>query len=292
VVGDSLVELGRYDEAFDAYQRMVDLAPGLASYSRAAYALELQGDVTGARRSLELALGEAVTPADMSFAHHSLGELAWNNGDIGSARAHYEEATRLDPSFVPPSAGVARVHAATGETELATREWREVVNRSPLPEYVAELGNLYVTLGRPQEAEDQFSLLDAQRRLLRANGVNVDLDLALFSADHAVDLPAGLEAAESEWSRRRSIHVADALAWQLHAHGRHAEALVLADQALRLGTGNASFLYHRGMIHQALGHLAAARADLEQALATNPNFSSLGARQASQALAGLEARSS
>ena len=58
--GDALVELGRYDEAFTAYQRAVELAPGLASYTRAAYALDLQGDVAGAARSLELALGGRV----------------------------------------------------------------------------------------------------------------------------------------------------------------------------------------------------------------------------------------
>ena len=52
VIGDALLELGRYDDAFAAYQRMVDLAPGLASYTRASYALDLQGDVDGARRTL------------------------------------------------------------------------------------------------------------------------------------------------------------------------------------------------------------------------------------------------
>ena len=289
VVGDSLVELGRYDEAFDAYQRMVDLRPGLASYTRAAYALELQGDVPGARRTLELALGEAVSPADMAFAHHALGELAWNNGDVDTARRRYEDAVRLDPSFVPPAAGLARVHAATDDPERAIREWGQVVNRSPLPEYVAELGNLYTSLGRRGEAADRFDLLDAQRQLLEASGVNVDLELALFSADHAVDLSGGLEAAQSEWRRRSSVHVADALAWQLHAHGRDTEALEMADQALRLGTRNAAFLYHRGMIQRSLGHVAAARADLEHALAINPNFSPLGARQASQALSELKA---
>jgi tetratricopeptide (TPR) repeat protein len=290
VVGDSLVELGRYDEAFDAYQRMVDLAPGLASYTRAAYALELQGDVPGAGRTLELALGESVTPAELSFAHHSLGELAWNHGDVGDAQLRYEQALRFDPANVASRAGLARVHAARGETGQAIDAWREVTGRAPLPEYVGDFGNLLLAAGRPEEAQDQFALIGAQRRLLRANGVNADLELALFSADHGVDLPAGLHAAEAEWRRRRSVHVADALAWQLHAAGRSGEALTLADEALRLGTGNASFLYHRGMIHQAVGDTVAARADLEAALATNPHFSPLGAARAAEALAALKAR--
>jgi tetratricopeptide (TPR) repeat protein len=287
VVGDALLELGRYDEAFAAYQKMVDLAPGVASYTRASYALELQGNVAGARRALELALGEAIAPKDLAFAHHSLGELAWNTGEVEAARRHYEEAIRLDPDLVPARAGVARLHAATGEGEQAAAEWEDVVARAPLPEYVAELGTLHLVAGRPAEAEAQFDLLDVQRRLLEANGVKTGLELALFSADHGVSLSDGLRAAREEWRRRQSIHVADALAWQLHAHGADAEALALADEALRLGTRNALFHFHRGMIQRSLGNSAAARRDFEAALSINPHFSLLHAPAAAQVLAEL-----
>lgn len=289
VMGDALVELGRYEEGFVAYQRMVDLAPGLASYTRAAYALELQGDVAGARRTLQLALGEVRAPKDRAFAHFSLAELAWNTGDSEEARRRYEESVELDPAFMAPLAGLARLHAATGAIPQALADWHDVLLRAPLPEYVGELGNLYKVNGQPAEAQRQFDLLEAQRRLLAANGVNGDLELALFSADHQVGLADGLAVARGEWSRRQSIHVADALAWQLHAHGRHAEALQMADQALRLGTRNALFHFHRGMIQRALGNDRAARADLEQAMVINPHFSILHAPTATRALADFDA---
>nr|MBA3718339.1 hypothetical protein [Actinomycetota bacterium] len=38
IVGDALIELGRYGEAFDSFDRMMELEPGLASYARASYA--------------------------------------------------------------------------------------------------------------------------------------------------------------------------------------------------------------------------------------------------------------
>ena len=286
--GDALVELGRYEDAFSAYQRAVELAPGLASYTRAAYALDLQGDVAGAARSLELALGDAFTPQDLAFANFSLGELAWNRGDLEGARRHYTRAAGADPTALGPKAGLARAAAASGSVDDAIARWREVVERGPLPEYVAELVNLYQVTGRAAEAQQQLDLLGAQRALLTANGVNGDLELALFSADHRVDLDQGLAAAQAEWVRRKSIHAADALAWQLHAHGRHVEALVLADQALRLGTPSALFHFHRGMIHQAIGDRAAARRDLTRALAINPHFSALHAPAAHEVLAGLD----
>jgi hypothetical protein len=53
VMGDALVELGRYDEAFVQIQRMVDLRPDLSSYARVSYARELQGDVVGAAETCD-----------------------------------------------------------------------------------------------------------------------------------------------------------------------------------------------------------------------------------------------
>jgi tetratricopeptide (TPR) repeat protein len=81
--------------------------------------------------------------------------------------------------------------------------------------------------------------------------------------------------------------VADALAWQLYANGRYDEALGYAEQAMRLGTRSASFLFHKGMIEQALGLDDAARQDLAAALEINPHFSILWAGRAAQTLASL-----
>ena len=48
LLGDVLMEQGRLEEAADAYQTMVDLKPGLQSYSRAAHLRWLKGDLPGA----------------------------------------------------------------------------------------------------------------------------------------------------------------------------------------------------------------------------------------------------
>src|SRR5438128_11285276 len=51
VIGDALVELGRYREAFAAYDRMGALKPRLASYARIGHASEVLGGVPGATRA-------------------------------------------------------------------------------------------------------------------------------------------------------------------------------------------------------------------------------------------------
>ena len=48
LLGDALMEQGRLTEAAAAYQRMVDLKPFYQSYTRAAHARWMRGDLDGA----------------------------------------------------------------------------------------------------------------------------------------------------------------------------------------------------------------------------------------------------
>ena len=103
---------------------MVDLRPDLASYSRVSYLRELHGDVDGAAAALESAAQLAGSPSEAAFAAYQLGELRWNAGDLAAATEAYERAAKLDPTFVPPAAALARVHAATGDAAIAAPSTR------------------------------------------------------------------------------------------------------------------------------------------------------------------------
>src|SRR5919106_4306867 len=55
-LGDALLNLGRYESAFAAYDRMAKLSPGIPSYARVAHARELLGRTSAAVEAYELAL--------------------------------------------------------------------------------------------------------------------------------------------------------------------------------------------------------------------------------------------
>ncbi|WP_240102644.1 lipopolysaccharide assembly protein LapB [Streptomyces sp. MUM 16J] len=287
---DALVELGRYSEAAEAAETADARKPGVPVFTRYAYVHELRGDVTTARRVLKQALSAATSPGDTAYVAAQLGLLAWNQGDYKSALTSYARALAADDDYLPALEGRARAQAATGDRDTAIKGMEAVVSRYPLPRPLVELGELYEARGAAGDrakAQRQYALVDAWIALARANGVDADLDTAMAAADHG-DRAAALRAARAEWTRRHSVHTADALAWALHVNGRDGEALPYARTATATGYRNAAFLYHRGVIELATGHRTAGRASLTSALKLNPGFSPLGATRARKALEGAQ----
>ena len=277
---DGLVELGRYADSRKVLDRLLRLRPGVDSFSRASYALELQGDVDGARAALERALGVAQAPADQAFVDYYLGELAWNSGDTAAAARSYDDALTADPAYVPPLAGRARAKAARGDVEGALADYRAAVARQPQPGTLVELGELLEANGRTDEAEQQYAVVRATQQLYAASGQVVDAELALFEADHGDPAAAVRLAERAHTARPDSIIAQDAYAWALHAAGRDREALPLARAALRTGLRSASLSYHLGVVEDAVGDRAAAKKGLSRALELNPAWSPLHAPRA------------
>ena len=274
VLTDALTELGRYDEAADALQDMADVDPGYAALTRISYARELRGDVAGARQALTQALDTSPRSADAGFALHLLGELAWGyDGDIDAAAALWAQGLERDPSSLPLQAALARADASQGRTDEALAAYEQITGRVPVQQYLVEHAELLQSLGRDTEAADQLELVSVSNALLKSTGSVVDLEEALFEADHG-SAEAALAAAQAAYDARPdNVFTADALGWALHAAGRPEEALPYAEQSLSLGMRRASFLFHRGMVADALGRTDEARGLLQQALDVNPHFS-------------------
>jgi len=289
VVVDALTELGRYDEALVATQTMVDLRPDLASYSRVSYQRELHGQIDGAIVAMEQAYSASVgSPTEnREYLRVLLGQLQLLKGDLAGAEQIYRASLQAAPGFVWALNGLARVRAFQGDFDEAIELQQQAVDAIPLPEFVIALGEIQEAAGRTDEAQRSYELVGAIQQLFQANGVNVDLDLALFQANRGDDPAVAVELARRAYEREPNVKAADALAWALHADGQHDEARRYADEALRLGTPYGSFLYHAGMIAQAQGDTEAARDFLSRALEQDPYFSPLYAPRAQAALAEL-----
>ena len=288
VRSDALTELGRYDEARAAVQRLLDLSPtGVEALTRASYVFELRGDIVRAREMLEQAAEVALRPADQAFAHYYLGELAWNEGDFAAARAAYDVGLAADPTALSLMAGRAKVLAATGDVDGAAEDYRRVVARLPQPEFLVAFGELLESTGRTAEAEEQYAVVRATQQLFAANGQDVDTELALFEADHGTPAAAVASAEKAYAKRPDAVLTQDAYAWALHAAGRSEQALPIARAASRLGLRSPVLAYHLGAIEAAAGDEGAARRALQRALDLNPKFNPVQAPEASALLESL-----
>jgi tetratricopeptide (TPR) repeat protein len=283
---DAQTQLGHYSQAFAAVRRMNELRPGIPAFTRAEYVYELRGDVSSAVRILKTAREQASAASDIAFIDYYLGELAFNNGRPKAALRYAVEGLAADPTYYALIEGKAKAEAALGQQDAAVRDYLTVVSDVPQPEYVVEAGEFLESLGQTERAKEEYRLFSTENKLFESNGVTLDTDPTLFYADHGRPKLA-LQYGRIGIRIRPFIEMDDAYAWALHVNHRNQAALRYEDKAMALGTRNALFAFHAGMIHKALGHRAAAIRNLRRCLALNPAFSPLRAPVARHALVRL-----
>jgi tetratricopeptide (TPR) repeat protein len=292
ILGDALLEVGKYDEARDAYQRMMQLEDSLYSRSRLAGLKSFHGDPAGSITELEKAIAAgkgAKQPAEsIAWAEWQLGTDHFTLGDLAKAEAYYRQSLQSYPNYYRAQAGMAQVRGAQKRYDEAIDLYQKAISVLPMPEYVAALGDLYGKIGKPAQARQQYELVEYIGRLNALNQVLYNRELAYFYADHDIKLSESLELAHRELDYRKDIYAYDLLAWSLYKNGKAEEARDAIHEALKLGTQDAKLFFHAGMIYYRLGENEKARGFLARAISTNPQFHVLHAETAALTLKQLD----
>jgi tetratricopeptide (TPR) repeat protein len=273
LLGDAQLELGDYDAAERAYQKMVDLRPGMSSYSRAAFFRFVTGDAEGAIALMRQAIRMGSPAAEnTAWCLADLGNMLFKTGAIDEAEKTYRESLAAYSGYHPAWAGMGRVLAARERYKEAVEAFRSAQARVPLPEYAASLAKLYRRLGDAAQEKRQIAMLDLVDTLDKAGGeaANRSLALALADLDHK---PArALELATAELEVRRDVYTYDALAWALFKNGKNDEAAEAMRKALSQNTPEPAFHEHAARIYEALGLSSEARQQRDRMAALNPRF--------------------
>lgn len=256
VIVDAQVELGRYDDAASTLQTLLDIRPDLPALARTSYLRQLTGDLDGALAAIRQArtAGAGLT-AELAGVTAIEGDVLLLRGDFDAALTAYDDALRTVPDLTLATVGRARALAATGETATAIEELSALVDRRPTPEGATLLGELHAAEGGTADAAEAFALARTMYDLQAAAGQVVDLEAALFEADHG-DPTAAVELARAAYAERRTIFTADALAWSLHRAGRSDEALPFAEESVARGAPEASIRVHSAAVLAATGRTA------------------------------------
>ena len=280
VLGDGHLELGEYDAAFEAFDRMNAIKPNAAAYGRASYARELQGDRDGALRLMRMAAEAtpASDPESQAWHHSQIGFLLLDAGHLTEARRQFAYADHLFPGHPLALDGLARATAASGDFAKALELVRQRLESAPTPDDYALAGDLMQALGDGPGAERQYRLAEATWRA----DMPEPSRLARFLAVHHRDPDATVRLATNVWAVRKDIFTADALAWAHFQLGHVAEAQTFIRQALRTGSRDRTIRYHAAAIAARAGATGDARRLVREALDGLPHFDLVSASAASR----------
>ena len=254
LLGDSLMEQGKLDEAATAYQQMVNLRPDLHSYSRIAHLRWLKGDVEGAVEVMQMA-AHAASPLDAESAAWVYARLAAYQSQLG-ANAAVNQSLAVALEYQKDYAPALLQHGRQLLNEQKNTEAVEVLTRAaklnPLPEYLWALADALREAGRGHEAV----VVETE---LRKHGAAADeRSFALFLVTRGESPETALQLTERELETRRDIFSYDALAWSLVAAGRIPEAKRAMEHALAEGTEDARLFFHAAVIAMRAGQTDAA----------------------------------
>ena len=262
VIGDASLELGDYDRAFEAFDRMGQRRPGPPAYARVAYALEMRGELRDALETMRMAAAgtSAHDPEGQAWHYAQLGHLLLLEGRLGEAKRQFEHAAFTFENHPYALAGLARVKIAENDLVGALGLYERLHGYAQTPETAAMLGDLQARLGHAGRAEAFYIEAERLERDGWASEEPQPQALARFLAERGRNIPEAVRLAEEAVGRRHDILTMDALAWSYYKAGRLHEASIAADGAVRTGTRDPRILYHAAAIKKAVGDRPAAAA--------------------------------
>ncbi|MDQ3021211.1 MAG: tetratricopeptide repeat protein [Bacteroidota bacterium] len=277
VIVDAQIELGMYDEAIQSVQKMVNFRPDLSSFTRVSYMRELKGDTQGAIEAMKSAITAGSPIAEnTAWCRVQLGNLFYNKGDVETSEKIFQFIIKDFPDYIHGYGGMAKIKVNKKEYAEAIELYKKALEKNSLPEYLISLGDVYTLTGDKEKAEEQYQKVKFIITMFKEKGVDTDLELALFNADHNRNLKESLKDAEETLETgSKSIKVYHALAWTNYKLGNYDEAGKNIEQALKLGTKDPLMYFHAGKIYVKLGNKDKAKEYSDFALMINPYYETL-----------------
>jgi tetratricopeptide (TPR) repeat protein len=275
---DANVELGHYDEAVKACDKMISIRPDLRSYSRVAYLRQIYGDNRGAIDAMRMATESGVPGLEATeWARVQLGDLYLNTGNVDSARLLYRYSLVYRPNYPYAEMGMARADAAQKNYDGAIEHARSAVKALPESAFIAYLADLYELNGDVKKAEEMRA--DVKRLLQEAADKEPKVALVKHNGARELanaylatkDYDKALQYARQDYDMRpANIDANDLMAWLSYLKGDYNAAKGYAEKTLVTNTRNATLLYKDGLIFAAAGDAARGESLKKEALSISP----------------------
>ena len=254
---DANAELGRYSDAVDAAQWMLNLKPGgVAGLTRAGYLRELHGQIPGAIEAMQMAYD--ATPfqetEDRAWLLTPIAHLHILDGDLKKAETYAAGALGLFPNYHYALGVLAQVRLAQERSGEAVTLLQTRYAAAPHAENLFALAAAQRKAGYTEEAAGSFA--EFEQKALRESKMadNANHELIAYYIDIAQEPAKALELARQELSRRQDVFTLDSYAWALAANGDYKRADAEIHRALAVGVKDPGILGHANAIALRLRH--------------------------------------
>jgi tetratricopeptide (TPR) repeat protein len=266
---------GRYEDAKEGYRLAIEKNPSWDNLARLAYWESKFGDLERADKLYAQAENEISAKEMRSYAWVELerGLLEFNRGRYQKAAAHYDRADKGYSGYWLADERRAELLGAERKFGEAVALYRKVITRAPCPEFQQALGDLFMFMGKSDQAKLWHDAALAGYLDSAARGeVHYYHHLAGFYADARQDGAEAVNWARKDIELRQNFLTQDALAWALYRNGQFAAALDMIEKPIASGVKDSHLFFHAAMIHLATGRTGAGKRFLQTVSEINPGY--------------------
>lgn len=278
---DANVELGNYEQALDAADKMVSRRPDLRSYSRIAYLREIYGDYPGAVSAMKLAVAAGI-PAEESteWCRVQLGRLYENMGAVDKASFQYNLSLAARPGYAYALEGLGRIASHEKKYDSAVYYYEQAANFTKDLGIKENLAAAYLKTGQAEKAKALNNVvideMNKAAKILTDDpnaGHYSDKEQAYVYLQNN-DYDKALEHALAEYKRRpKNIEVNETMAWVYYKRNEMGKAIPYVGAAMATNSRNPVLLCVAGLIYAGTGNMDKGKEMLHLGLQHNPVIS-------------------
>jgi tetratricopeptide (TPR) repeat protein len=269
---DAYVELGDYEKAVAAADRMTAIRPDIRSYSRISYLREIHGDLPGAIEAMKEAIASGVPGLEQTaWARITLGGLYESVANLNEAEMQYKLALAERPNYAFAIGALGRIEAKRKNYDKSIELLTKASEIMPEFSFQQEMAHVYKITDKSSRAKSVTQELLESLEEDQDAGHIVDLELANIHLDILQDIDAAYRYAKREYNKRpQNLDVCKTMAKIHYKKNNLEEANKLIEAASRTNKQDTEILCLKGLINYKLGNMKYGIELMNRGLNINP----------------------
>lgn len=200
---DALVELGQYEEAVKAADKMVSIRPDLRSYARISYLREIHGDIEGSIEAMKMAVKAGYPGLEQSaWTRLTLGNIYETYGKLDEAKNEYKLTLAERENYPFAIGALAGIELQQENYEAAEKLLNEAAAIIPEFSFYVQLAELYQKTDRTEEYKNTMEEIFVMLQDDVDSGHNMNLEYADIHLRITKDYKKALDYTLLEYEKR------------------------------------------------------------------------------------------